>query len=266
MLFSLPLALRMYILALAALVGLVLGSAFNCLAYRLVHNQRWGGGGRSQCPGCGHVLGPADLVPLFSYLFLRGKCRYCGQRISPRYPAAELTMALVLVSLLLRFDLTWEALEAAILCSCLFCLSLVDLDSQIIPDGFLAVGALARLAFLVITNGFTGALLPAVWYSLWHGLVLGGAVLALSLFMDKVLGRESMGGGDIKLLFVLGLYFDLPGCFFLVILACVLGIALAMTLGAKKDIPFPFGPALSLAAWVTLLFGEAVTGWYMGLF
>jgi leader peptidase (prepilin peptidase)/N-methyltransferase len=84
--------------------------------------------------------------------------------------------------------------------------------------------------------------------------------------MDKVLGRESMGGGDIKLLFVLGLYFDLPGCFFLVILACVLGIALAMTLGAKKDIPFPFGPALSLAAWVTLLFGEAVTGWYMGLF
>lgn len=256
---------KIYLIAVCALLGLVMGSALNCLAYRIANNQKWSGG-RSRCPDCGHALKAADLVPLFSYLFLKGRCRYCGKKISPRYPAAEALLAVVYVSLLLKYGLTLETLFLMILCGCLFCLSLVDLDTQLIPNRFLLIPAVGRLVFHLMTHGFTLAALSAIWYSLWHGLLLGGSVLILSLIMDKVLGKESMGGGDIKLLFLLGLYFDLPCCFFLILTACVAGISLALALGAKKGIAFPFGPALALAGWITLLFGSTVTGWYMSLF
>ncbi len=254
-----------YLILLCALLGLIMGSALNCLAYRIVHNEKWSGG-RSHCPECGHVLSPADLVPLFSYLFLKGKCRYCGKKISPRYPIAEALLAIVFISLLLKYDLSLETAELMVLCACLFCLSLVDLDIQIIPDRFILIPIAARLAYLLITHGFTMDGLSAIWYSLWHGLILGGGVLILSLIMDKVLHKESMGGGDIKLLFVLGLYFDLPCCGLMVLAACILGILLAAVLGAKKGIAFPFGPALAASGWLTLLFGQAITGWYLGLF
>lgn len=251
-----------YLLVLCALLGLAMGSALNCLALRIAKEEKWSGG-RSHCPSCSHTLKAADLVPLFSYLFLKGRCRYCGAKISPRYPAAEAALALVFVSLLLRFDLSLETPFLMLLCACLFCLSLVDLDIQIIPDRFLVIAALSRLVYLLLIHGFA---FGPIWYSLWHGLLIGGSVLVLSLIMDKVLHKESMGGGDIKLLFVLGLYFDLPCCFFLIITACVLGILLALVLSAKKGVAFPFGPALSLAAWLTLLFGGPITQWYMGLF
>lgn len=265
MLASLPLSVQIYIFIVTALLGLVMGSALNCLAYRIAKGEKWSGG-RSHCAQCGHELKALDLIPLFSYIFLRGKCRYCGKRISPRYVIAEVSLAAVYVSLLWRFDLSLEALFLAVLCSCLFCLTLVDLDIQIIPDRFLIIAAVSRLVYLVITHGFTVSCLSAVWYSIWHGLVLGGVILILSLIMDKVLHKESMGGGDIKLLAVLGLYFDLPCCFFLLIAACVIGLILALGLGAKKGIAFPFGPALSIAGWITLLAGAPVTAWYMGLF
>lgn len=254
-----------YLLVICALLGLVMGSALNCLAWRIVHKEKWSGG-RSRCVHCGHPLKAADLVPLFSYLFLKGRCRYCGEKISKRYPASEAALAIVYISLLLRYDLTLETLELMILCSSLFCLTLTDLDEQIIPDRFHLIGIAARFLYLLAMFGFRAEFLSAAWYSLWHGLLLGGSVLLLSLVMDKVLHKDSMGGGDIKLLFVLGLYFDLPCCFLLLILACILGIVLAYTLGAKKSIAFPFGPALSVAAWLTLLFGAPLTGWYLSLF
>lgn len=256
---------KIYLIAVCALLGLVMGSALNCLAYRIAHKEKWSGG-RSRCPDCGHTLKAADLIPLFSYLFLKGRCRYCGKKISPRYPIAEAMLAVIYVSLLLRYDLSLETVQLVILCSCLFCLSLVDLDIQIIPDRFILIPIVCRLLYHLVMNGFTMAALSAIWYSLWHGLLTGGAVLALSLIMDKVLGKDSMGGGDIKLLFVLGLYFDLPCIFLLVLAACIIGIVLAMSLGAKKGIAFPFGPALALAGWLTLLVGKPITGWYMSLF
>lgn len=246
-----------YLITLTAVLGLVMGSSLNCLAWRIVHNEKWSGG-RSHCAVCGHELKSTDLIPLFSYLALRGRCRYCGEKISPRYPAAEAALAVIFVSLLLRYDLSVEAGLSMLLCACLFCLSLVDLDIQIIPDRFLVIAGAARLVYLAVFGGLGGGLL--------RGLALGGSVLLLSLVMDKVLHKESMGGGDIKLLFVLGLYFDLPCCFFLLIAACILGIVLALVLGAKEGMAFPFGPALSLAAWVTLLFGTSVTSWYLSLF
>lgn len=262
MIFSIyPPAVCAYLLTLAGVLGLVMGSALNCLAYRMARGEKWSGG-RSHCADCGHELKAPDLVPLFSYLFLKGKCRYCGKKISPRYILTEALLAVVYISVVARFGLTFQCLSALVLVSCLFCLSLIDLETQIIPDRFLLIPAVVRLVQLTVEGGLMG-----LWNGLWPGLALGGAVLVLSLVMDKLLHKDTMGGGDIKLLAVLGLFFSFPACLLMVLIACVAGIVIALLLQkAKPDTPFPFGPALSLAGWVTLLAGDWIVGWYLGLF
>lgn len=262
MLEFLPTHVVIYLYALVGLLGLVMGSALNCLSYRLAKDEKWSGKQRSVCVHCGHTLGALDLIPLFSWLCLRGKCRYCGKKISRRYPATEALLALIYMSLLWRFDLSIHTVSAAILCSCLFCLSLVDLDTQIIPDRFLVIPAVVRAAELLLDGGISGLL-----GGVWPGLVIGGGVLVLSLIMDKVLKKDTMGGGDIKLLAVLGLFLSFPQCLLMILLACVIGIVLASILmKVDSETPFPFGPALAIAAWITMLFGEGVIGWYLGLF
>lgn len=254
----LPTYAKVYLAVLAFILGAFFGSAFHCLAFRMARGQKWSKG-RSACVSCGHPLGGLDLVPIFSYLILKGKCRHCGAPISPRYVAAEATLGLVFMSLLLRFGLGVQTLSALVLCCCLFCLSIVDLDIQIIPDRFLVIPAAVRTLQLIYEGRLLSGLVPA--------LIFGGGLLALSLLMDKILKKDTMGGGDIKLMAVLGLYFTIPECLFLLVVACIVGIVVASVLmKIQDDTPFPFGPALSIAAYITLLFGSQIVGWYLSLF
>ncbi len=251
-----------YICAVAGLVGACLGSMLNCLALRMAAGKPWGGKERSVCMSCGHVLGAWELIPVVSFLVQGGKCRHCGSKLSVRYPATELLMAAVLVSLVCRFGIRLETLSVGVLCACLLALSLVDLDTQIIPDRFLVIPAVTQIALLLYRGGFHG-----LFHGVLPGLILGGSVLALTLIMDKILKKDTMGGGDIKLLAVLGLYLSLGECLLLVLIACVLGIAMAaicMKVDAKTA--FPFAPALSAAAWLTLLAGGPIVSWYLSLF
>ena len=262
MLSYLPAHIVVYLAVVAGLLGLVMGSALNCLALRLASGQRWSGASRSACPHCGHTLQPVDLVPLFSWLLLKGKCRYCKAPVSPRYPITEAALALIYVALVLKFGLSLQLLSALVFASCLFCLSLVDLDTQIIPDRFILIPIVVRLIELVITGGFRALLSPIL-----TGLVIAGAVLIISLIMDKLLKKDTMGGGDIKLLFVIGLFLSVPECLLMVMLACVIGILMAsLMMKVRPDTPFPFGPALSIAALISMLVGSAITSWYISLF
>ena len=254
----LPLSAKLYICVLSFFLGAVMGSALNCLAYRIVRDQKWSSG-RSLCPQCGHVLSLPDLIPVVSWLCLGGKCRHCGAKISARYVITEALLGLGFVSVLLRFGLSLDALSGAVLVACLLSLSLVDLEIQIIPDRFLAIPAAVRLVQLVCEGRALSGLIPA--------LIFGGGLLVLSLVMDKILKKDSMGGGDIKLMAVLGLFFTIPECLLLLVIACIVGIFMAAILmKIDSETAFPFGPALSIAAWVTLLFGEGITGWYLSLF
>ena len=258
----LPTHIVVYLYVLAAVLGAVLGSGLNCLSYRLAREQKWTGSQRSVCVHCGHVLAPKDLIPVLSFLFLKGKCRYCGKRLSARYVCTELLLALIFVSILWRFGLTFHTLCVLVLMCCLFCLSLVDLDIQIIPDRFLVIPALVRGLELVVSGGVSGLL-----RGILPGLIFGGGLLALSLIMDKILKKDTMGGGDIKLLAVLGMFFTIPECLLLLMIACVVGIAMAAVLmKVDSETPFPFGPALAIAAWITMLFGNGLVSWYLGLF
>lgn len=247
--------LAAYVLFVAALLGLALGSFCNAWAWRLVHGESIVRG-RSHCAVCGHPLAPRDLVPLLSWLSLRGKCRYCGAAISRRYPAVELVSGAYYVTIVLRYGLSVDALRLLALGSLLLTASLVDLDTMELPDGLLLAAALTAL--LRLPDGWKSALLGAAAVSV--------PLLLLVLLADRLLGRETMGGGDLKLVAALGLHFGPLQTLFLLILACVLGLSLGAAMKKARDDPFPFGPALALAGWLTALWGGPAAAWYLSFF
>lgn len=250
-----------YIIFIAALLGLVMGSFLSCLASRLVAGESVMKG-RSHCDRCGHVLSARDLVPVFSWLFMKGRCRYCGCKLSPGYVVQELVCALLYVSLLLRFDVSWDGLSFLILMSLLFAVSLVDLAIQEIPDRFLIVGALAFFPLAYLSGG-----LPLILRGLLGAIALFVPMLLLVLLYDKLSGKESMGGGDLKLMALLGLYFGWKLGLLLIIVSCFFGIVFAyLPSRGKRRAVIPFAPALSAAAWFAALWGDALLSAYMSLF
>ena len=255
--------LRLYCIFVAALLGAAFGSFLNCAAWRRTHGESvWRG--RSHCPACGHTLGAGELIPVLSWLILKGKCRHCGAKISARYPLTELLFAVLTVLCLLRFDLSWLCLRNWIFLCCLFYLTLTDLEAFLIPDGCLLTAAAAWLAGIPLMRpGW-----PTVRGELLAALLFGGGLLLLSLLMDRLLGRESLGGGDIKLLAVEGLYLGLAGSLFSLMLACLFGLLFGRLrrAGTGSGEAFPFGPSLAAAAAVLLFCGERLISWYLGLF
>lgn len=251
-----------FFVIVAAVFGAVMGSFLNCAAWRIAHGESFLKG-RSRCPDCGHILTPLELIPVLSWVIQGGKCRNCGKKIPVRYPLTELVFACVTVACLLRFDLTVLCLRNYVFLCCLFCLSLVDLESFVIPDEchIISVAAwVVTLPFTFISPLDTGLRILA-------GIVFGGGILLVSNILDRVLGRESLGGGDVKLLAVTGLYLSMAGTLFALMLACVIGLVF-YALGKKdggEGKPFPFGPSISAGAAIMLLFGEPLVSWYLGL-
>ena len=231
LLFETPLMCGL-ILAFTAIFGLCMGSFFNCYAWRIVHGESVLKG-RSHCPYCDHPLGFLDLIPVFSFLFLKGHCRYCGKKLSARYLGAELVTALVFVSIVLFFDISWRTLELLILASVLLCISFADLEDYLVPDRFIIAGIVTRIVFVI-----------ALSENIWQGLldmIIGGLcvtvpLIILVLIADKLLGRDTMGGGDIKLIFMVGLYFEWTHSLLMMIVACVLGILFAIIFGRTNGI------------------------------
>lgn len=250
-----------FCVVLAGCLGAVMGSFLNCAAWRIVRGEAFTKG-HSRCPACGHPLGAAELVPVLSWLAQRGRCKWCGEKISPRYPLTELSFALVTVLCLLRFDLTPLCLRNYVFLACLFLLTLTDLESMIIPDGCHIVAVLAWVAALPFLKLSRGELIS----SLIAAAALGGGLLLISLAMDKLMGRDTLGGGDIKLMAVVGLYLGPVASMFALILACLIGLALhARSRRQDGGRAFPFGPSIAVAAALMLLYGAPLVNWYMGL-
>jgi len=260
-------AARTALLCYAALAGMCAGSFVCCAAWRMVNGERLSRG-RSKCPACGHALGVRDLIPLGSYILCRGRCRYCGERIPPRYPICEAALAVAFVLSVLRFGVSFEALRAVLFASVMLCLSLADLDTQTIPDRFHVIGIAlwaVTLPFIAAERGTAAELPSLIGKSLLGGVCIALPLLILSLVMDKLLGRESMGGGDIKLFFVTGLFLGPLNALIGLIFACIIGIVFALVTRRRRE-AFPFGPSAALAAFITLLYGGAIADAYLSLF
>ena len=252
--------ITVYCCTVAALLGACTGSFLGCLAWRTVHGESILRG-RSHCDVCGHTLGVRDLVPVFSYLFSGGKCRYCGAKLSARHVWGEAVSGAVFVTLLLRYDISLQTLEGWLLACVLLACAFADLEGYIIPDRFIAAGVVLFAVTLLIE--------PEPFHRLADGLLggvgVGGGLLLLSLYMDKRMKRETLGGGDIKLLFLTGLFFGWKGNLLCLTLACVAGIVWGLA-GKRRGEAIPWGPSIAVGAWITALAGQMFIDWYLGFF
>lgn len=251
--------ITIYILVVSAVFGSVFGSFINCMAWRIVNKESILKG-RSHCTTCGHMLGVLDLIPIFSYILSKGRCRYCKEKYSPRYMVTELILAVVFMLFTFQYDISFLTLRYLMLSCILLGLSLVDFDIYEIPNRFIVAGIVVWIATIPFIDT---PIKEQLISGLSGGFTIGGSILLLSLFMDFVLKKESMGGGDIKLFFMLGLYMGpILGLFHLII-SCFVGIFFVIILRNNK---IPFGPAISIGAIISLLWGNHIVSWYIGLF
>jgi leader peptidase (prepilin peptidase)/N-methyltransferase len=242
------------------ILGLVLGSFFNVCIYRLPREESivWPG---SHCPHCRHPLSLLDNLPLVSFLLLKGSCRYCQTPISYQYPLVEGLTGLATVLIGWKFGLSWAFLQALILVCALLVVSFIDLSHQIIPDWISFPGMGIGLLFSWMLGS------PGLWSSL-IGLLTGGGVLWLLAVGYQLLAKkEGMGGGDIKLLAMIGAFLGWPGVLVTLLLGSFLGTlaGLVLILIWKKNRTYavPFGPFLSLGAIIHLFFGPLLLNWYL---
>lgn len=238
--------------------GACTGSFINCLEMRVQSGTPLFG--RSECPHCGSRLKFYDLIPIASWLVLQGRCRVCRGKISARYILSELLTGLVWGAAAVYSGLTLHTVRYIILFTVLMLESLWDIDTMEVPDALHIVAALNYAVFIPLIGIRRAAL------GIASALVFGGAVLLLSIAFDRLSGRESLGGADIKLTAVLGLYFGFEKMLLLIILSSLFGLLYAAVSGAGNKKPFPFVLFLSAAAVMTALFGDVIIGRYLGLF
>ncbi len=215
------------------------------------------------CPGCGARIAFYDNIPVLSYLWLRGRCRHCQAAISSRYPVVELAAGLFAVAIFIRYGLAWEAFCLYVLVAALLVITFIDIDHQIIPDVITYPGIVIGFFSSLVTGHIT-------YKDSLMGIFLGGGILLLVASAYYYLTKkEGMGGGDVKLLAMIGAFLGWKGAVFTIFVGSavgtVLGIAVALrTQGGRKTV-VPFGPFLSLGALLYLFHGPEIVDWYMAL-
>lgn len=238
------------------IVGLIFGSFYNVVGYRLPNNMSIVFPA-SHCTNCKHKLKFYELIPVISYIFLGGKCKVCKERISIFYPFFELLTGILFLLSYLKFGLTLEFLIAITFISVLIIISISDVKYFIIPDEVLIVGTLLIIVELianVVVNNisvFNGLVMPIL-----NGL---GAFAILYLFKalgDLIFKTESLGGGDIKLLFFIGLVLGFDMSIVTIFIASFIALPLSIvSLIKNNNNILPFGPYLSIAATIIMLTG-----------
>ena len=212
---------------------------------------------RSQCPYCHHPIRNRDNIPLISFILLRGKCRDCGGKISWHYPLVELITALLTLLLFLKFGLTLNFLIFFIFTAVLIVITFIDLDHQIIPD-------ILTLPGIPIFSLAAIFLVKIPWLEVLLGLLIGGGVLFTIAFVYELISkREGMGGGDIKLLAMIGGFLGWKSLMFILLFSSFSGAIVGLTamIIKKQDMKYavPFGPFLSAAAVAYLFWGDGFT-------
>lgn len=238
--------------------GLIIGSFLNVCIYRIPAGKSIVAP-PSSCGSCGTRLKPLDLFPVVSWIFLGGKCRYCGEPIAIRYPFVELMTGLLFSVVYWQHGINWILLPYLTLTAVLIAITFIDLDYQIIPN---KINLFALVGFLVfnIILGYIN------WTDSLLGALIGGGFLFLLVIISK---GAAMGMGDVKLLAVLGLYLGWTSIILTLLLSFIIGgvfgvLLLVLKIKGRKD-AIPFGPWIAIAAFITIVFGSNILTWYIGL-
>ena len=251
------------------LLGAIVGSFLNVCIVRIpkggsvVHPP-------SHCPGCKTAIRFYDNIPLLSYIALLGRCRACGEHISPRYFIVELLMASLAVILYYQFSFSLAFLVSFVFVAALIVISFIDLDVRIVPDVISLPGIIAGLLFSVVARyGINDPfeLIPSPLNALIGVLVGGGFLLALAWVYEAFTGVEGMGGGDIKLLAMIGAFLGWTSIPFTLLFASltgsVIGIGFMIAKGVGRRFALPFAPFLCLGALLYLFFGNELIQFYL---
>ena len=246
----------------AAGFGALIGSFLNVCIHRLPRCESivWPG---SHCPSCGTAIEYYDNIPLFSYLWLMGRCRTCRSSISMRYPVVEAANAAGYVIILATFGLTWTTVLYSTLFSALLVVTGTDLTHRIIPNVVTVPG---------IAIGLLGAatVLPVGLVNAFLGVAIGGGILwALAWASPYLFGKEGMGGGDIKLLAMIGAFLGWKPALLTIMVGSLSGSLIGLGLIGlglmKRDEYIPFGPFLVFGALVSMFFAQPLLEWYQTL-
>jgi leader peptidase (prepilin peptidase) / N-methyltransferase len=246
--------------------GLIIGSFLNVCIYRLpsslsvVHP-------RSRCLHCGLPIRAYDNIPVLSYLILRGRCRNCGAAISLRYPLVEIISGAFAAMALVRYGPGWQAILIYGLIAALVVITFIDLDHRIIPDVISLPGIPIGLAasFLAPMLNGMGWISPSE--SLVGILAGGGSLFLVAWGYQLITRREGMGGGDIKLLAMIGAFVGWKGVLFTIFIASLTGTLVGMALIFRQrgdmKLAVPFGPFLAIGAIAYLFIGPEFWRWYL---
>lgn len=263
--------------------GLLIGSFLNVCIVRLPRGSSIVRP-PSHCPRCREPIKFYDNIPIVSFLLLRGKCRNCGEPISWRYPGVELMNALLYLWIVREFGLGGQAFLLMAFCSALIVITFIDFDHQIIPDAITLPGVLIGISIAPFTMAALneplpfnlGHLMPHAWPHLVSFLnsvigMLCGALplLTIGWIWEKLRHVEAMGGGDVKLMAMVGAFLGWKGALLTIMLGAlagsVIGLGLIVLKRHRMDKVIPFGPFLAAGALVTAFHGPDIIAWYLSL-
>ncbi|MBW2078130.1 MAG: prepilin peptidase [Deltaproteobacteria bacterium] len=241
-------------------LGAIIGSFLNVCIVRLPKRESIIRPS-SHCPHCNEPIRFYDNIPIISYIHLAGKCRHCNKRISLRYPIVEGLTGLMTVALFMRYGPSVQFLLLLLFSAALLIITFIDLDHQIIPDVVSIPGIPCGVA--------ASLLIPTIsWLDSLLGILVGGGLLLLIAVGYKwITGREGMGGGDIKLLAMMGAWLGWKAIPFILLASSLIGIligggsGLVLKKGLKTKIPF--GPFLSISSIIYIFFGPELIKWYI---
>ncbi|MDO9492797.1 A24 family peptidase [Acetobacterium sp.] len=237
-------------------IGIVIGSFLNVVIYRVPKELSFAKG-RSFCSRCHAPIKGYHNIPVFSYLWLRGKCADCGESISIRYPLVELLTGIIAVLVFAVYGFSFQWLVVFAVGAILICITMIDFDTMIIPNGLvLALMAPALLSFFFFPQ--VGIL----------SRVIGIFVISLPMLILVLFIPDAFGGGDIKLMAVAGFMLGWGNTLLATFIGLLLGGVVAVRLLAKKtaDKHMAFGPYLCIGIMTALLFGDIIIQWYFNLF
>ncbi len=243
--------------------GLALGSFLNVCIYRIPLKESVISP-PSKCPQCGKRIKFYDNIPLLSFILLSGKCRYCNNPISWRYPIIETITGLLSIALFIRYGLSFQYFILLFFAMALVTISFIDLDHQIIPNIISLPGILAGLVVSIVFE-------HVLWLDSFIGIIVGGGALYLIGWgYEFITGKEGIGGGDVKLLAMIGAWLGWRPLALIVLMSSLVGIIIGSVFllmsGKGLRSRIPFGPFLSIGSLLYLFFGRELTSWYFCLF
>lgn len=230
------------------ILGTIMGSFYNVLGLRVVNKESIIKP-RSHCEKCGHVLSWYELIPIFSFLFLRGKCRNCKTKLSYLYLFSEFFCGVLFAISFYSFGFKPDLIISLVLSSLLIIVTVCDITYMIIPDRFIVVSGIIILLTKLIAYGLSSFL-----YAALNGLIAFGVMYAIMKFGDYIFKKETLGGADVKLMFVVGICLEPFLSLLVIILASMIALPISLVLLVKeREHAIPFGPFILIGTMIIFL-------------